>query len=418
MPRRPLVLVILSFITILGLTADLGWRHYTRPDGQGVGALRESEVSKMASGPLSAGDRLPAATEARIQSALSQSIPDVEAIAITVNGRDIVAVADEAAATQVRDQILDTYKATILQDASQVEQLTFQESFAWRKKAVKPENVRSIEEAVNILRLGTDKLVTYVVRDGDTGWDIARGYNLDIEQLAKANPGINLESLKIDQPLNISYQEPHVHTRSVSKRVVKEGIAFREEITKDADLWPWQYVVITPGEWGSRELTMREYREDGKVVKTEVLENKVTAEPRAQVAKVGTKQVPAMGSGSFAFPVVGILTSEFGPRWGTWHQGIDIGAPTGTPVLAADSGMVIFRGWSGNYGYMVKIDHGGGNIVTLYAHLSAFNVQLGDTVNKGDVIGYVGDTGFSTGPHLHFEIQVDGRSVNPINYYQ
>lgn len=438
---------MLSLFTILGLAADLGWRHYTRPkfavevDGQVVGALREPEVAegvlksleaevspemqqqtdlsaKMAIRPLSAGERLPVATEARIQSALVQTIPDLrEAIAITVNGRDIVAVADEASATRVRDQILDTYKATILQDASQIEQLTFQEAIAWRKKVVKPENVRTIDEAINILRLGTDKLVTYVVRDGDTGWDIARGYNLTTEQLAKANPGINLEELQIGQPLNISYQEPHVHTQSVSKRVVKEGISFREEISKDPDLWPWQYVVVTPGEWGTRELTIREYREDGKVVKTEVLDNKVTSEPRAQVAKVGTKQVPAMGSGSFAFPVVGILTSEFGPRWGSWHEGIDIGAPTGTPILAADTGMVTFRGWSGNYGYMVKIDHGGG-VVTMYAHLSAFNVQVGDTVNKGDVIGYVGDTGFSTGPHLHFEIQVNGSPVNPLNYYQ
>jgi murein DD-endopeptidase MepM/ murein hydrolase activator NlpD len=448
LPRRPLVLLVLSLATVLGIAADMGWRQYTRPryavevDGQVVGSLRERELAEVALKsleaqinpelqaqanlatkitirPLSSGERWPLATEQALQSALAKTVPDLrKAVAITVNGKDIVGVADEESAKQVRDQILETYKATVLKDASQVEQLAFQESIAWRTKWIKPENIRTVDEAINILRLGTDKMVTYVVQSGDTGWDIARSYNMTAEQLAKANPGVDIDALQIGQTLNISYKEPHVHTRSVSKRVVQESIAFQEEIQQDPDLWPWQYVVITPGQWGSRELTIREYREDGKVVKTEVLENKVIAEPKTQVAKVGTKQVPAMGSGSLVYPVVGVLTSGFGPRWGSYHQGIDISASTGTPILAADSGMVVFCGWSGNYGNMIKIDHGGGNMVTLYAHLSAFNVDVGDTVNKGDVIGYVGSTGYSTGPHLHYEIIVNGESVNPLNYYQ
>ncbi len=448
MPRRPFVMLVLSLVTALGIVADLGWRGYTRPryaveaGGQVVGSPRDLEMAagalrsqeslvapelqtyidfanKVNVRALSASARLTGAREQLLQSAQAQSAAELrDAVAITVNGNDIVAVADEESAKQVRDQILETYKATVLHDVSAIEQLTFQESIAWRMKAVQPETIRTIEEAINILRLGTDKLVTYTVQSGDTGWDIARSYDLTTEQLAKANPGADLDTLQIGQVLNISYKEPHVHTRSVAKRIVDEGIPFREEIVKDPDLWPWQYQVITPGEWGSRELTIREYREDGKVVRSEVLDNKLLSEPKTQVAKVGTKQVPEMGSGSLVFPVVGTITSYFGPRWGSFHSAIDIGAPTGTPILAADSGMVVFRGWSGNYGYMVKIDHGGGEMVTWYAHLSGFNVELGDTVNKGDVIGYVGNTGFSTGPHLHFEIQVNGTSVNPLNYYQ
>lgn len=408
MPRRPLVLLVISLVSLFGIGADLGWRHYAQPG-----------MAAEANGPLASGGPMNLANEQPIQAALVKTVVELrEAVAITVNDQDIVAVTDEESAKQVRDQILETYKATVLQDVSQVEQVTFQESISWRKKEVPPESIRTVEEAINILRLGTDKLVTYVVKSGDTGWDIARGYNMTTEQLAKANPGVDMDLLSIGQPLNISYKEPHVHTRSVAKRVVKESIPFREEIEKDPNLWPWQYQVVTPGEWGSRELTIREWRDDGKVVKTEVLENKVTAEPKVQVAKVGTKQVPEMGSGSLVYPVVGILTSNYGPRWGSWHHGIDIGASSGTPILAADSGMVVFRGWSGNYGYMIKIDHGGGNMVTLYAHLSAFNVKLGDTVSKGDVIGYVGNTGYSTGPHLHFEVLVNGESMNPLDYYQ
>jgi murein DD-endopeptidase MepM/ murein hydrolase activator NlpD len=99
------------------------------------------------------------------------------------------------------------------------------------------------------------------------------------------------------------------------------------------------------------------------------------------------------------------------------HEGVDIGAKTGTEVLAADSGMVSFAGWNGNYGYLVKIDHGGGK-ETRYAHLSKMAVKTGDTVTKGKVIGYVGSTGRSTGPHLHFEVRINGTAKNPLGFYE
>jgi len=448
LPRRPLVMLVLSLVTALGIVADLGWRTHTRSAQAAevneqaleslrsllltTGAIQPSSLSvpspqlqtyihladRATTRPLAARERQTGATAQLIKSAATQALPNpIDAIAIAVNGVDIVAVVDEASAKQVRDQILETYRATVLHDVSAIEQLTFQESISWHAKAVQPDRIRTVEEAINILRLGTDKLATYTVAEGDTGWDIARNYDLTTEQLAKANPGANLDSLQIGQVLNISYKEPHIHTLSVAKRVVQERIPFQEEIVKDPDLWPWQYEVVTPGEAGTRELTIREYREDGKIVKSEVLENKQVAKPKTQIAKVGTKQIPTMGTGSLVFPVVGTITSYFGPRWGSHHNAIDIGAPSGTPILAADSGMVVFRGWSGNYGNMIKIDHGGGELVTLYAHLSSYNVKLGDTVSKGDVIGYVGNTGFSTGPHLHYEILVDGSPVNPLSYY-
>lgn len=447
MPRRPLLLLILGVIAAVGITADLTWRHSTKPrfavevDGQVVGALREPELAasileavesqitpelqvhvnpaeKLNLRPLAAGERMPMASAQDIKQALIKTIPELkQAVAITVDGIDVVAVASEEDAEAVRDQILETYRATVLSDASHVEELTFQEKLEFRPKMVAEDSIRTVEEAISILRYGTDKLITYEVQSGDTSWDIARNYDITTEQLAVANPGVDLELLQIGQALNITYREPYVHTVSVSKRVVTEGIPFQEQTVEDPNLWPWQYEIVTPGEWGQRELVIREYKEDGKTVKTEVLENRVLSEPKIQVAKVGTKQIPELGSGSLVYPVVGVLTSNFGPRWGSWHNGIDIGAHSGTPILAADSGMVTYRGWYGNYGYMVKIDHGNG-MVTLYAHLSGFNVQLGDTVQKGAVIGYVGNTGYSTGPHLHFEVHVDGSPVNPLNYYQ
>lgn len=429
MPRRPILLAILSLVSLLGIAADLGWRHINPPgtaiavDAQGAetptaGSPTPAEpaqrdrvdlAARTGNRALAEGERQPQATQAQVLA---------EAVIITVNGADVVHVADEAAAEAVRDQILATYKETVLQDAFAIEELAFQETIAWRRQAVPPESIRSVEEAINILRLGTDKLITHTVQEGDTSWDIAIEYDLTTDQLAQANPGVDLELLQIGQPLTITAKEPYVHTRSVSQRVEEQGIPFPEEVIEDSNLWPWQYEVVTPGRWGLRRLTLREHHEDGRLVDTEVLENEVLEQPVAQVSKRGTKQVPPMGSGSLVYPVVGQLSSEFGPRWGSWHNAIDIAAPYGTPILAADSGMVTFAAWSGNYGYMIKIDHGGAEMETLYAHLSAFNVSVGQTVSKGDVIGYVGSTGYSTGPHLHFEVHLDGTPVNPLNFYQ
>lgn len=448
MPRRSILLMGLAIMVVIGIATDLSWRAYTRPrlavvvDGRTLGAIRNPELAaavlqavmaqitpemelhvnlpdKLLIRPLDERERLVSASADAIESALVRTIPSLSsAVAIMVNGQDVVAVSDAKSAQAVRDQILDEYKATILRDATAVEQVKFQETITWRPKLVKHENVRTVEDAIRMLKHGTDKLVTHVVKSGDTGWDIARSYNVTTDQLAKANPTLDLDLLRIGQAINVTFKEPYVHTQSVSKRAVKDGIPFTEEIVKDSSLWPWQYEVVTPGAPGTRQLVIREYRENGRIVKSDVLENLVLEKPKVQVARQGTKQIPTMGTGSLVYPVSGVTTSAFGPRWGGFHSGIDIGAPTGTPILAADSGMVVFRGWAGNYGYLVKIDHGEGRMVTWYGHLSAFNVEVGDRIDKGDVIGYVGNTGYSTGPHLHYEVHIDGASVNPLKYYQ
>lgn len=122
------------------------------------------------------------------------------------------------------------------------------------------------------------------------------------------------------------------------------------------------------------------------------------------------------GSGAgFIWPVSGVVTSEFGPRWGSFHSGIDIAAPGGTPIAAARGGTVISAGWLGDYGLLVVIDHGGG-VTTAYAHQSAIAATEGEQVGQGDIIGYVGSTGRSTGDHVHFEVRVGAAAQNPRGY--
>jgi murein DD-endopeptidase MepM/ murein hydrolase activator NlpD len=117
----------------------------------------------------------------------------------------------------------------------------------------------------------------------------------------------------------------------------------------------------------------------------------------------------------FAWPLRGRLTSGYGYRWGRLHAGIDIAAPTGTPIHASKAGRVIYAGTMNGYGNVVIIDHGGG-FSTLYGHQSRLGSSRGQVVSQGQVIGYVGSTGHSTGPHCHFEIRVNGSPRNPRPY--
>ena len=127
------------------------------------------------------------------------------------------------------------------------------------------------------------------------------------------------------------------------------------------------------------------------------------------------------GTGRFIWPCHGTITSYFGwrthPVFGTtkYHSGMDIGVDYGTPILAADSVTVIYSGWLGGYGYAVMIDHGSG-LVTLYGHNQALNVYEGQYVTKGTCIAYAGSTGYSTGPHCHFEVRLHGEVTEPLNY--
>jgi len=139
-----------------------------------------------------------------------------------------------------------------------------------------------------------------------------------------------------------------------------------------------------------------------------------------------TKKIEALrygtAPGKLAYPARGILTSGFGNRVSPFtgiirfHGGIDIGADTGTPVIAAAGGEVIQAEYMGGYGYTILIYHGGG-FTTVYGHLSGFAVSKGQKVKQGQVIGYVGSTGFTTGPHLHFEVRINGVQKNPMNYF-
>jgi murein DD-endopeptidase MepM/ murein hydrolase activator NlpD len=157
----------------------------------------------------------------------------------------------------------------------------------------------------------------------------------------------------------------------------------------------------------------------------EEIEGEIAAleKEQASIKKLIAQQAKALGSapGSLARPVPGAITSGFGPRihpiygYSLMHTGVDMSGGSGQAIVSASSGTVIFVGVKGGYGNTIMIDHGGG-LVTLYAHQSKYAVSAGQSVKRGQTIGYVGSTGVSTGPHLHFEVRIGGNPVDPAKY--
>lgn len=136
---------------------------------------------------------------------------------------------------------------------------------------------------------------------------------------------------------------------------------------------------------------------------------------KLRAAQAGSVSTGAPSSSGLIWPVNGTVTSPFGFRWGRMHEGIDIAVASGTSVVAAAAGTVIVAGWSGGYGNLVVVDHGNG-LATAYAHNSSVAASIGQSVAQGQLLAYSGSSGNSTGPHVHFEVRVNGSPVDPLGY--
>jgi murein DD-endopeptidase MepM/ murein hydrolase activator NlpD len=161
------------------------------------------------------------------------------------------------------------------------------------------------------------------------------------------------------------------------------------------------------------ELSAQEREELAEMEALQAVSATLAAKIQAAQAAAGTGGGPS--AAGFIWPVLGPVTSPFGWRWGRMHEGIDIGAASGTPIRAAAAGTVIYAGWLGGYGNLTVVDHGG-SVATAYGHQSGLAAGNGAFVAQGQVIGYVGSTGHSTGPHLHFEVRVNGVPRDPLGY--
>ncbi|MDB4895634.1 MAG: peptidase [Firmicutes bacterium] len=259
------------------------------------------------------------------------------------------------------------------------------------------------------------KAYAYTVREGESLWDIAESLGTDTATLTSLNPAIDPELLRPGQTLQV-VERFH-------------GLAYTVEAGDSLEQIALQYGAELERIEAANGLSAEAVLAEGRTL----LLPDAQARPRTLVASRGDaprerSAAPAAvstpqpetektaGDSNWRWPINGgTITSEFGARWGGFHTGIDIAVAIGTQAVAARAGTVVFSGWDGGYGYCVIIDHGGG-VKSRYAHASVLLVSTGDTVAQGTPVIQVGTTGHSTGPHLHFEVIVDGTAQNPRNF--
>lgn len=233
-----------------------------------------------------------------------------------------------------------------------------------------------------------------------------------------------VELPKFDFSFNLGELNSSIEFKTCIIETYSEIVTFETIEVETDELYVGQSKIQVQGENGLADNVYEIAYIDGIEVSKTLVSSNIISEPTACIKLVGTKNYPATApTGSFMWPVLErfYLTSSFGTNRegldaaGTYHKGLDIAAARGTMLYAADGGVVTFASYSGTYGLLVKIAHENG-VETRYAHMDRIDVKVGDKVYKGQAIGTMGITGKVTGPHLHFEVRINGNPVNPRNY--
>ncbi len=337
-----------------------------------------------------------------------------KAFAINVDGKDIAYLKDRLSA----EEVLKNIKAPYILNEEDNANVGFLEKVNILEKEVPVDDLKTPEIVFRNIFLERDQTKKYIVQDGDTVSEIAEKYGLNEKDIQKANPDISIDSISIGQELSLKVPRYVINVKDSTYETSEEKIAFEVIYENSAELYTGVRKVKVKGVEGLKLVKKELVSINGILEETNIISEDIKEAPTAQVVLNGTKERPrTVATGVFGKPNRGSITSRFGERWSSQHTGIDIGAAKGTPNKAADGGVVIFAGLKGNYGKLVIIDHENG-FTTYYAHNDTIKVKKGQRVAKGDVIGTVGTTGRTTGPHLHFEIRKNGVPVNPLKYIQ
>lgn len=340
---------------------------------------------------------------------------NVTAYGIFVDGKRAAVLPSQAEANGVLAGLLEKFSTA--KDGIRYESVIFQEEVTVEEVSAKLGNIQRTSTVSKNLLAGEVSDKVHVAATGESKADIAKLHGLSVAQLVAANPAIKNREPDVGEKLSIQQTAPVLHIATVEKATYNVAIAHSTERKNNPNAYKGINTVKTKGKNGTTQVVARVIRVNGKEIEREILKETITKEPVTEVILVGTKPIPpTMGDGHFINPCpAGRLTSTFGYRWGRMHWGIDLACPTGTTVRAADGGTVVFTGWGGAEGYYIEINHQNG-FMTRYKHLSRILVQRGQKVYEGQTIARSGNTGYSTGPHLHFEILKNGVNVNPLNY--
>lgn len=300
-----------------------------------------------------------------------------------------------------------------------IKSIDFNENIEVVKTYVEKEKISSLEDAIADITKEEEKSKTYTVESGDTISQVANKNNITIDDLIAMNPDTlkNENSmLRIGQVLKVTSPEPELSVLVTKEAAYDEYFDDEIQVIENDDWYTNQEVVLQEPQQGFRKVIADvTYKNDDKI-NTNIIYENVIKKAIPKIVERGTKTPP-----TFIYPLSGRLSSGFGkrkaPKKGasTYHKGLDFAVPTGTAVRATCGGVVTRAGWGSGYGYCVYIRHPDGK-ESRYGHCSKVLVKAGQSVKQGEKIALSGNTGVSTGPHLHFEILVGGSQVNPLKY--
>ena len=284
---------------------------------------------------------------------------------------------------------------------------------------LREEDLTDLSTAVTEVTQDEENSDVYEVVSGDTLSEIAIKTNIPMDKLIEMNDSLEDENsmIRVGDELIITVPEPKLAVMRQEEMYYEEDYE-EEVIYVDNDDWyTTERKTLQEPSAGHRKVVAIVTFENDKTVDREIIKEEVTYEAVPKIVERGTKIPP-----TYIKPIAGgRLTSNFGRRnrptkgASTYHKGVDWATPTGTAVAASCGGTVAKAGWGSGYGYVVYINHPDGR-QTRYGHLSKVLVSAGQTVSQGQRIALSGNTGVSTGPHLHFEILINGSQVNPLKY--
>lgn len=290
--------------------------------------------------------------------------------------------------------------------------MTIEPSLSVKNTDKTEEGFLTTDDAFKLLTEGGKREAVYIAEKTESLESIAKRYGMTLDEIKSLNPNWE-DPVTKGSKLKVLEKAPLIEMTLEEVVVNVEDVPFQTVTKEDDTMIKTQRQVERAGVPGQRETSVRIQSQNGKTISSIVEGSRMSREAVDEIVRVGTKQ--SLATGKFINPTVGRFTSPFGPRWGRFHYGIDIANSVGTDIKAADGGIVTRAGSAGSYGNLIIIDHQNGTS-TRYAHLSRIDVKVGQAVEQGQSIAKMGNTGRSTGSHLHFEVRVGGVAQNPLNY--
>lgn len=338
----------------------------------------------------------------------------VMAVAVSVKGQSVAWLENMQTAQNLLETLKTSY--TKLEEGEQLVNVAFQEDIQLVEEEIGSEQLMTEKQALDLLTIGTAAPEKYVVKEGDSLWLIARRNDMYVKDIVQANQ-LNSDRLKPGMELVLVKSKPLITVLAQVTCERDETIPYDVKVVVDPNASS-SVRISQEGVPGQKHVVYTATKINGVLNKKVVSDEKIIKQAVSKIMVKGSQvQVASRGSGTISstgdldWPLSGSISQYF--KGG--HSGIDICAPVGSTIRAADSGYVTFAGYQGGYGNFLIIDHGNG-VVTRYAHCSSFKVSVGQSVSKGQGVASVGMTGRTTGPHLHFEVLSGGSFSNPIKY--